>query len=303
MNRPTVLAYGMGVDSTALLIELVARGEAPDLVLTADTGSDKRESYAYLAMMRQWMADRNIAFELVRYEAKRYKHHPKYRTIVENCLTNATLPSATFGRGTCSIKWKQEPMTRFLTSWQPAIESWARGERVVRMIGYDASPRDTARFQHASSIEDPRFEARYPLREWGWTRDDCTARIADAGLPIPCKSSCICCIAMKVDEVRALPREDLRLIVLMEARAAPRLRTVEGLWRTSTRTKPGRMTDFIAAERLLPQAEIDSIQRNAPLDLVAFQNEAATQPLAERPTMRDWLDRFNARSETCNGNA
>jgi hypothetical protein len=38
-RSPRVLAYGMGVDSTALLIELHARGEAPDLVLTADTGS------------------------------------------------------------------------------------------------------------------------------------------------------------------------------------------------------------------------------------------------------------------------
>jgi hypothetical protein len=31
---PTVLAYGVGVDSTALLIELVAQGRAPDLVLS-----------------------------------------------------------------------------------------------------------------------------------------------------------------------------------------------------------------------------------------------------------------------------
>ena len=48
---PKVLAYGIGVDSTALLIELVARGEPPDLVLTADTGSEKPETYEYQAMM------------------------------------------------------------------------------------------------------------------------------------------------------------------------------------------------------------------------------------------------------------
>lgn len=38
---PVVLAYGIGVDSTALLIEKHARGEAPDLVLTADTSVEK----------------------------------------------------------------------------------------------------------------------------------------------------------------------------------------------------------------------------------------------------------------------
>ncbi|GAA3274040.1 hypothetical protein GCM10020258_51670 [Sphingomonas yabuuchiae] len=58
---PKVLAYGIGVDSTALLIELVARGEPPDLVLTADTGSEKPETYEYQAMMAAWMADRGIA--------------------------------------------------------------------------------------------------------------------------------------------------------------------------------------------------------------------------------------------------
>lgn len=42
---PVVLAYGIGVDSTALLIELEARGEAPDLVLTADPGAEKPATY------------------------------------------------------------------------------------------------------------------------------------------------------------------------------------------------------------------------------------------------------------------
>ncbi|TCM28130.1 hypothetical protein EDF59_13039 [Novosphingobium sp. ST904] len=54
------------------------------------------------------------------------------------------------------------------------------------------------------------------------------------------------------------------------------------------------MTDFIRHERLLPAGEIDRIARDAPLDLIRFQDVAATIPLEERPTMRDWLDRFNA---------
>jgi hypothetical protein len=36
----------MGVDSTAMIVELVERGEAPDLALTADIGSERPESYA-----------------------------------------------------------------------------------------------------------------------------------------------------------------------------------------------------------------------------------------------------------------
>ena len=48
---PVVLAYGIDVDSTALLVELEARGEAPDLVLSADPGAEKPETYAYQEMM------------------------------------------------------------------------------------------------------------------------------------------------------------------------------------------------------------------------------------------------------------
>ena len=53
---PTVLAYGVGVDSTAILVELEARGSLPDLVLTADTGTEKPETYEYQAMIAAWMA-------------------------------------------------------------------------------------------------------------------------------------------------------------------------------------------------------------------------------------------------------
>ena len=35
---PVVLAYGIGVDSTALLVELESRGTPPDLVITGDPG-------------------------------------------------------------------------------------------------------------------------------------------------------------------------------------------------------------------------------------------------------------------------
>ncbi len=69
---------------------------------------------------------------------------------------------------------------------------------------------------------------------------------------------------------------------------------MEGLWRRSTKARPGRMTDFIRAEGLLPSREIDRIWRDAPLDLIRFQDVAALVPVGERPTMQSWLERFNA---------
>jgi hypothetical protein len=167
------------------------------------------------------------------------------------------------------------------------------GQKVIRLIGYDASPADTRRHKHASTLQSDLFECRYPLREWRWDRAICSARIERAGLPVPPKSSCLMCAAMKPDELRALPAWCLRVIVLMEARAAPPLHTVEGLWRKSTKTRPGRMTDFIRAERLLDPADIEEIVANAPLDLIRCQIVAAGVPLEERPTKASWLERFN----------
>ncbi|QDU97641.1 hypothetical protein Pla8534_54920 [Lignipirellula cremea] len=42
---PLVVAYGLGVDSTAMLIGLQRRGVRPDLILFANTGGEKPETY------------------------------------------------------------------------------------------------------------------------------------------------------------------------------------------------------------------------------------------------------------------
>ncbi len=149
---------------------------------------------------------------------------------------------------------------------------------MIRLVVYDASLADSRRYTHAATIADDLFECRYPLREWERDRDACVARIEAADLPVPPKSSCFICGAMKPDEVRALPIWCLRLIVLVEARAAPRLRMVEGLWRRSTQSRPGRMTDFICADKLLPAADIDAIIHDAPADLIRFQDDRGAYP-------------------------
>src|SRR3546814_18216742 len=109
----------------------------------------------------------------------------------------------------------------------------------LRLIGYDASPADTRRYAHASTIESDLFECRYPLREWGWDRPACIARIEAAGLPVPPKSRRVICGALQPDEVRALPACCVRLIVLVEERASMPLSTFQDLWRPTPRTPCG----------------------------------------------------------------
>jgi hypothetical protein len=254
------------------------RGIIPDRILFADPGAEKDETYPYFDVLSQWLEQ--VGFPrvtIVRYVPKRFKHYPPYYTLEENCLTNGTLPSKTFGFGSCSQKWKQTPQHKYLRSDPEAIQIWSHGEKVIKAIGYDASSRDKKRRAVAdhcvSTYTDDLvkfYEYRYFLQEWGWDRKRCAEEIVAAGLPVPVKSSCFFCIAMKPEEIRLLSVSKLRRIILLEARARPRLLKVEGLWRSSTRTRPGSMTEFIRREGLLPLNEIERIQR-VPEELVRFQ--------------------------------
>jgi hypothetical protein len=55
---------------------------------------------------------------------------------------------------------------------------------------------------------------RYPLREWGMTREDCGKVIVDAGLPLPPKSACFFCPSMKDAEIAELARDEPELYAL-----------------------------------------------------------------------------------------
>jgi hypothetical protein len=49
-----ILSFGGGVNSTAILVGLHERAESLDLILFADTGSEKPHTYAHLATMSEW---------------------------------------------------------------------------------------------------------------------------------------------------------------------------------------------------------------------------------------------------------
>lgn len=297
--QPVIIAYGGGVDSTAMIIGMVARGERIDMVLFADTGSEKPATYIYVWMFSAWLERHGIPFQVVRYEAKNFKHYPPYRSLDENCFTNGTLPSISFNRHSCSIKWKVEPQNRWTERWEPAQRIWAAGGKVIKCIGYDNGARDKKRYAHAEGHLDDRFAYRYPLQEWGWDRDECERQIAAAGLPVPVKSACFMCGAMQPWEVHTLPVQQLRRIVLMEARAAPRLRNIVGLWQNGVKgmrgatKRPGKITDYIRSEGLLPADEIDAIWNLAPAALLRWQEAQADLPA--RPDLAEWFKLFDAR--------
>jgi hypothetical protein len=194
----TVLSYGGGVNSTAILIGLVDRDEPPDLILFADTGGELPETYEYRDRFSDWLVARGFpAIVSVSQTGS------KYKTLEDECNVKGFLPSVAYGGRSCSIRWKQEPMHSFIIRWQPAIECWAAGDKVTKFIGYDAGEKRRGE----SMVEDKQYRYRFPLKEWGWDRKACTAAILAAGLCLPPKSACWFCPAMKKREVIELAKK------------------------------------------------------------------------------------------------
>lgn len=223
-NRPFMVADGIGVDSTAHLILLAALGIRPDAILFADTGSEKDETYRYIDVRRAWLKRNNFPdLTIVRYVVSDFKHWPPYASLSENCLTNGTLPSLAFGFKSCSLKWKVAPQNAWTNEWDVAKACWAAGGRVLKAIGYDASPKDQRRYAQAVGVEDPLYEYVYSLMLAGWDRTVCEKVIRFVGEEVPAKSACWMCPASQPEELRDHNKKYLRWIVVMEARAMPRL--------------------------------------------------------------------------------
>ncbi len=257
---PLVAAYGLGVDSTAMLVEFAQRGIRPDLILFADTGGEKPETYDYLNVIRPFLA--RVGFPdvvVVRYQPKR----AAYDTLEGQCLHTGTLPSLAYGGKTCALKFKRSPQDRYVLSAYPPAEFIRRGQRVVRAIGFEAgeqrrsyahvvkaigldageehrmtwarpAPQEGKRLSREAWLDQNYFVYWYPLMEWGYDRERCKQVIAAAGLPVPVKSACFFCPASKKREILWLQEHHPELLaraLAIERNAQPKLTSVKGLGR------------------------------------------------------------------------
>jgi 3'-phosphoadenosine 5'-phosphosulfate sulfotransferase (PAPS reductase)/FAD synthetase len=232
VKSPLVVAYGAGVDSTAMLIGMAQRKERPDLILFADTGDEKPGTYAYLPVINAWL--KSVGFPPVT-EVKNPRPVSGDKSLSDSCLRLGTLPALAYGMHQCSLVWKRDPQHKYIKNWQPAIDARASGEVVTTCIGYDAGARDSQRQYKAEGKESPGFRNRFPLIEWGWDRVRCLEEIAAAGLPVPPKSACFHCPASKKHEIEELRNEhpDLfaKAIQMEETARAKGLTKILGLGR------------------------------------------------------------------------
>lgn len=196
-----VVGYGGGTDSTAMLIGLWRHHVPVDLILFADPGAEQPHTYAYLDTMSRWLENHGMpAITRVWYTEK----NGQRLTLEQECLRSGTLPSIAYGYKKCSLKHKVAPQEKFCRHYQPCIDAWEKGEKVVKFIGYDAGEERRLLNALPHDLQDKKYQKEYPLMEWGWSRKDCIQAIRDAGLPLPGKSSCFFCPSMKRWEIRTL---------------------------------------------------------------------------------------------------
>lgn len=218
-----IVSFGGGTNSTAMLVGLWERGEKVDLILFADTGGEKPHTYAHVLEMSEWL----VAHGMPQIVTVKRDPHGVVRTLEQDCFDGKMLPSIAYGFKACSMKYKRDPQNKFCNNYQPCVDVWASGSKVVKLIGYDMDEPHRARIP-----EDEKYLYRYPLIEWGWGREECVDAIKRAGITQPGKSACYFCPSSKKQEILELRRVYPELAVravAMEKNA--NLTTVKGLGR------------------------------------------------------------------------
>ena len=216
-----IASYGGGTNSTAMLIECVNRGIDVDLILFADTGGEKPLTYQYVKTFSKWLVDNGMP------EITIVKKAGNGETLEENCIRMKSLPSIAYGFKTCSQKYKVQPQDKYCNNWQPAKELWKSGQKITKLIGFDADESHRAR-----EWEDEKYINQYPLVEWDMGRDECIKTISEAGLCPPGKSACYFCPSSKPSEIRQLAKNNPELMaraIAMEENAS--LTAIKGLGR------------------------------------------------------------------------
>jgi len=212
--RPvTVVNYGGGVNSTALCCLAVQRGLPIDVVVFADTGSERPETYAYLATFSAYLQAHGLpALDIVRWIRVQGEKRGQFIPLHTWCETEQSVPSRAYGFSGCTSKWKQQPADKFVRAHPLVAAAHARGEVVERWIGFDADEPHRAERMLAKNPDPTLWRWRAPLVEWGLGRADCLAAIAAAGLPSPGKSACWMCPSSKKSDIDTLGRDHPELL-------------------------------------------------------------------------------------------
>lgn len=241
-NLPIVVSYGSGTNSTALLIALKLKNISIAEIVFCDTGNESEDTYKFLNSPELEKIAGHIT--TIRYELKGkkrprhsvalqipkrlvtpttlqtnfigwgltlhlFRQNYQYQNLGEESLVKGTMPSKTFGKGDCSLKWKVEVFNKYVKSKYP--------EGCIVCVGIHSG--EINRVIGKNGLKHPQQENNnwkaYPLIDWGLTQEHCEALLRFYNLKVA-KSACWFCPMAKPSEVLQLPEELYELGVSME---------------------------------------------------------------------------------------
>lgn len=207
----TILSYGMGVDSTAILLRWLTDPTSRDFdlddltVITAQTGSEYPETIRLVEEhVLPLLREHGIRFvelakggpvvadgvKVLQDTREPVVLHPDgaYR-LVDESRDSGTIPQYG-GIRKCSLKFKGEPIDAWLDGH---LRTW----RFTHVIGYELDELGRAEKDTRLAAKNVKLGHRrdpnYPLIEWGWNRARCLDYIAEITGASWAKSACTFC--------------------------------------------------------------------------------------------------------------
>lgn len=186
-----VISYGGGVQSTALLV-LAGTGRLDvDAALMANVGDDSEHPatlrYVHDVAM-PWAAEHGVALHLLDRKRRNGETETLWGRLMRDGSRSLPIPirmsNGAPGTRSCTADFKIRVVGKWLKEHGASEENKAT---VCIGISVDEIQRANTR------RVEPHEEIAYPLLDLGLRRIDCQRLIADAGLPVPPKSSCFFC--------------------------------------------------------------------------------------------------------------
>lgn len=222
-RRLTLLSYGGGQDSTAILYRLIYDSDfrkeyAPDdlVVVMADTFNEHDETYEQVKHA-QWLCDQNkIPFIFL----QGWATGDWNKGLIAFYEKKNVVGSKAF-RKTCTMRLKINPIYNWLDDYlhkqfgtsvkgnKKAIRQFALNHgKIDVLIGIARGEEKRAGSNEESKDRWMResINKRYPLIDIGWDRQDCQDYITSVGHEIPIPSNCILCPFMSKQELLYLYR-------------------------------------------------------------------------------------------------
>jgi hypothetical protein len=175
-----LLAYGGGVNSTALVVLLVEKFEWRGHIAFCDTGAEHPETYDFIfGPFSEWLSERGLSIDVIGPEFRLGKYRLSLLQLMDE---HGMIPSVR--QRWCTTEYKIAPFQRW-----------------CRHMGLDPN---SAMVGIALDESHRRRDKIRPLVDLRITRDDCARIIRSASLPVPPKSGCVCCPFQSRGQWRAL---------------------------------------------------------------------------------------------------